>query len=88
MLPTDDEEKIVEEKAVSCRVGQYVDTVAQGGNPARITGFQTHDSPVLLQQNDRAEIGSEEFIPATPIIEGVVLLLPNPDYVPPENPKI
>ena len=73
---------------MSCRVGAYVDTVAQAGKPARITGFQTHDTPVLLQQGDRAEIASEEFMAATPIVEGVVILLPDPDYEPPVQHKI
>lgn len=30
------------------RVGNAVDTVGQAGKPKRITGFQTHDTPVLI----------------------------------------
>ncbi|KAJ9437534.1 26S proteasome non-ATPase regulatory subunit 2-like protein A [Diplonema papillatum] len=88
VLPSVENERGVEEKAVSCRVGTFVDTVAQAGKPARITGFQTHETPVLLQQTDRAEIASEQYLPVTPVVEGIVLLKLNPDYKPPSQPKI
>jgi 26S proteasome regulatory complex component len=38
---------------VQVRVGQAVDTVGQAGQPKRITGFQTHTSPVILAYGDR-----------------------------------
>lgn len=66
---------------VSVRVGQAVDTVAQAGRPKTITGFQTHNTPVLLAVGERAELATEEYIPLSPILEGVVILKPNPDYV-------
>eukprot|EP01059_Diplonema_ambulator_P007811 TRINITY_DN17326_c0_g1_i1.p1 TRINITY_DN17326_c0_g1~~TRINITY_DN17326_c0_g1_i1.p1 ORF type:complete len:922 (+),score=358.27 TRINITY_DN17326_c0_g1_i1:51-2816(+) len=88
VLPNEDDERGIVEKAVSCRVGTAVDTVAQAGKPARITGFQTHDTPVLLQQNDRAEIASEQYSGITPIVEGIVILRENPDYVPPQHHKV
>jgi len=69
------------EKSVSCRVGTAVDTVAMAGKPKRITGFQTHNTPVLLQHQDRAELGTDEFIPQTPVLEGIVLLKKNPEWV-------
>lgn len=64
------------------RVGQAVDTVAQVGNPRTITGFQTHTSPIVFSYGDRAEIGTEEYIPASKnvIIENFVILKKNPDY--------
>jgi len=34
-------------------VGAGIDTVGQVGNPRTITGFQTHDSPVLLAYGER-----------------------------------
>lgn len=43
------------------RVGQAVDVVAQAGHPKRITGFQTHNTPVLIGYGERAEIGTDEF---------------------------
>lgn len=44
---------------VPVRVGQAVETVAQTGHqPRRITGFQTHDTPVLLGQGQRAEMAN------------------------------
>jgi 26S proteasome regulatory subunit N1 len=57
-----DAEKGDEEKGkavpVPVRVGQAVDTVAQAGHPRRITGFQTHDTPVILGAQQRAEIAT------------------------------
>lgn len=72
---------------VDIRVGQAVDTVGMPGQPKTITGFQTHKSPVLLNYGDRAELGTEEYIPVTPIIENFVILRKNPDYKPPEEVK-
>jgi len=47
---------------VTVRVGQAVDVVGQAGRPKTITGFQTHTTPVLLGQNERAELGTDECI--------------------------
>jgi len=44
-------------------------------------GFQTHTTPVLMNAGERAELGSEKYIPLSPILEGTVILKPNPDYV-------
>ena len=63
------------------RVGQAVDVVGQAGKPKTITGFQTHTTPVLLGVGDRAELATEKYIPVTPILEGCVILRPNPEYV-------
>lgn len=41
---------------VDVRVGTAVETVGQAGRPKTITGFQTHQTPVLLAAKDRAEI--------------------------------
>jgi 26S proteasome regulatory subunit N1 len=61
-------------------VGQAVDTVGAAGKPKTITGFQTHDTPVLLGHSERAELASEEYLPETPIMENFVILRKNPDY--------
>jgi len=66
---------------VSVRVGQAVDVVGQAGRPKTITGFQTHNTPVLLSVGDRAELASEKYIPLTPVLEGVVILKQNPEFV-------
>lgn len=66
---------------VSVRVGQAVDIVGQAGRPKTITGFQTHTTPVLLSVGDRAELASEKYIPLTPVLEGVVILKQNPEWV-------
>jgi 26S proteasome regulatory subunit N1 len=63
------------------RVGQAVDTVAQAGRPKTITGFQTHTTPVLLSVGERAELGTEKYLPASSTLEGVVILRENPDFV-------
>lgn len=67
---------------VSVRVGQAVDVVGQAGKPKKITGFQTHETPVLIQFGERGELASEEFIPIQDIVlENFVILRKNPDYV-------
>ena len=65
---------------VPVRVGQAVDVVGQAGKPKTITGFQTHTTPVLLSQGERAELATEEYLPYTPIMEGFVILKKNPEY--------
>ena len=67
------------------RVGNAVDTVGQAGKPKRITGFQTHDTPVLIGQSERAELASDEYLPETPVIENFLILRPNPDYEPEQD---
>ncbi|KAI3422175.1 hypothetical protein GPALN_012708 [Globodera pallida] len=62
------------QKAVTVRVGQAVDVVAQAGKPRAITGFQTHNTPVLLGYGERAELAAEEYEALTPILEGIVIL--------------
>ncbi|KAH8738545.1 proteasome regulatory subunit S2 [Cryptosporidium ryanae] len=56
------------------RVGQIVDTVGQAGNPRKITGFQTHNSPVLVGHNEKAEIATDEFVSMSDFIEDIVIL--------------
>jgi 26S proteasome regulatory subunit N1 len=65
----------------SVRVGQAVDTVGQAGRPKTITGFQTHSTPVLLAYTERAELATEEYISLTPVLEGIVLLKKNADWM-------
>jgi len=67
---------------VPVRVGQAVDTIGQAGRPKTITGFQTHTTPVLLGYNDRAELATDEYLPTTSVLEGFVILKPNPDFKP------
>jgi 26S proteasome regulatory subunit N1 len=66
---------------VPVRVGQAVDVVAQAGRPKSITGFQTHTTPVLLAVGERAELGTEKYIPVSTVMEGVVILKKNSEYV-------
>lgn len=65
---------------VTVRVGLAVETVGQAGKPKKITGFQTHTTPVLLSTTERAELGTEEYMPVTSVLEGIVILKKNPDY--------
>lgn len=58
----------------------------QAGRPKTVTGFQTHQTPVLLGAGERAELATEEFLPMSPIMEGVVLMRPNKNYVKAEAP--
>lgn len=71
--------------AVTVRVGQAVDVVGQAGRPKSITGFQTHNTPVLLAHSERAELASDECIfcilicfidvALAPDLEGFVILV-------------
>ncbi|EUD66853.1 26S proteasome regulatory subunit N1 [Plasmodium inui San Antonio 1] len=81
MLVTVNED--LEPLPISVRVGQAVDVVGQAGKPKTITGFQTHVTPVLLLHTDRAEIATEEYIPISDTLEGIVILKKDPNYVPP-----
>ena len=56
------------------RVGHAVDVVAQAGQPKKITGFQTHNTPVLIGYGERAELGTDEFESLTPIMENIVVV--------------
>jgi len=67
---------------VTVRVGAAVDTVGQAGKPKRVTGFQTHTTPVLLGFNDRAELNDEQYIPVSSVMEGFIILRKNPDWDP------
>jgi 26S proteasome regulatory subunit N1 len=67
--------------STSVRVGQAVDIVGQAGRPKTITGFQTHSTPVLLGYTERAELATEEYTSLTPVLEGIVLLKKNPDWM-------
>ena len=61
-------------------VGTGVDVVGQSGNPRTITGFQVHNTPVLLATGERCEISPDEFKPYTDILEHVVIVKQNPDF--------
>jgi 26S proteasome regulatory subunit N1 len=78
MLITVDED--IEWKPTTVRVGQAIETVGQAGKPKRITGFQTHTTPVLLATAERAELGTEEFLSVSTVLEGIVILKKNPEY--------
>jgi 26S proteasome regulatory subunit N1 len=67
-------------RPVTVRVGQAVETVGQAGKPKRITGFQTHQTPVLLQAKERAELGTEEVLAVASVLEGIVIIRDNPEY--------
>merc|ERR1712196_441577 len=79
MLVTVDED--LKPLPVSVRVGQAVDVVGQVGRPKAITGFQTHTTPVLLSAGDRAELATEKYIAIASVLEGVVILKPNPEWI-------
>jgi len=78
-------EENIEWKPVTVRVGQAVETVGQAGKPKRITGFQTHTTPVLIANTERAELGTEEVVAVASVLEGIVIVKDNPDYEPEES---
>merc|ERR1711998_140276 len=79
MLMTIDEEG--NQVQTSVRVGKAVDTVGQAGRPKTITGFQTHPTPVLIGYGERAELATDEYIPLSSTLEGVVILKVNPNSI-------
>jgi len=81
MLITVDEE--LKPLPVSVRVGTAVDIVGLAGKPKSITGFQTHQTPVLLGHEDRAELATDEYLPLHSTLEGFIILKKNPEYVAP-----
>ena len=50
------------------------------GKPKAITGFVTNTTPVLLGHGERAQLGTEEYLPLTPILEGFVIVKKNPEF--------
>jgi 26S proteasome regulatory subunit N1 len=34
-----------------------------------------------MNAGERAELGTEKYLPLSPILENIVILKPNPDYV-------
>lgn len=72
-------------RPVTVRVGQAVETVGQAGKPKTITGFQTHTTPVLISSGERAELGTEEVLSVSSVLEGIVIVKDNPDYEAPET---
>ena len=72
----------LENTKVSVKVGQAVDTVGAAGKPRTITGFQVHDTPVLIGNAERAEFATEEFLSHNNIMENFVIIKNNPDYEP------
>lgn len=78
LMTLDEEGKLL---PVPVRVGQAVDVVAQAGRPKTITGFQTHTTPVLMSAGERAELASGKYTALSPVLEGQVILRPNPDWV-------
>jgi 26S proteasome regulatory subunit N1 len=75
----------LENTKVPVKVGQAVDTVGAAGKPKNITGFQIHDTPVLIGHGERAEFATEEFLSYNSIMENFVIIKSNPDYVPDDN---
>ncbi|KAK4684508.1 26S proteasome regulatory subunit N1, partial [Tremellales sp. Uapishka_1] len=77
-LITLDEE--MQEKAITVRVGQAVNTVGTAGQRHGISGFQTHQTPVRIGTGERAELGTNEFFPYTSVLENLVIIKKNPGY--------
>ena len=61
-------------------VSQAVDVVGQAGKPRTISGFQTHQTPVRVASTERAELGTEQYIPFATVLEGFVILGKNPGW--------
>jgi 26S proteasome regulatory subunit N1 len=69
-----------EEKDVTVRVGQAVNTIGLAGTRSGISGITTHSAPVRVGTVDRAEMGTGEFVPYTNVLEGFVFVKKNPGW--------
>lgn len=49
------------------------------------TQFQTHQTPVRIATGDRAELGTNEFFPYQPVLEGLVVLKKNEGFSKDDN---
>ena len=60
---------------IPVRVGQKLNLAGVAGTPRTITGFQTHVTPVLLSDGERAELATSDYktVGLLPL-EGVVIL--------------
>ena len=55
--------------------------MVQAGRPKTISGFQTHTTPVLLSVGERAELATQKYLAVNPVLEGIVILQENPEYI-------
>jgi len=76
-----DEPSTLQPVPITCHVGTAVDVVGQAGKPKTITGFQTHNTPVLLGVGERVELSNDKYVSLAPVIEGFVITKENPDFV-------
>ena len=61
-------------KEVQLMIGQAVDVVGQTGNPRTISGFQTHNSPAVINTGERCEINGDDYISYSDVLEGIVIV--------------
>ncbi len=59
----------------------HVRRTVQAGRPKTISGFQTHTTPVLLSVGERAELATQKYLAVNPVLEGIVILQGNPEYI-------
>lgn len=71
----------------SVRVGNAIDNIGAPGKVRKITGFTTHDTPVLMGHGERAEFETEEYNADSRVLENFIILRKNPNYEPPEMEK-
>ncbi|KAK2195724.1 bifunctional Armadillo-type fold/RPN1 [Babesia duncani] len=64
---------------IPVRVGNSIDTTGTAGKPRKISGFQTHTTPVLVGSSERAELANEEYTAFTTILEGIVVVDKTPN---------
>jgi len=70
----------LENVKVSVKVGQAVNNVGAAGKPKTITGFQIHETPVLIGQAERAEFATEQYLSYNTCMENFVIIKKNPNY--------
>ncbi|KAM0686152.1 proteasome regulatory particle base subunit [Conglomerata obtusa] len=69
------DEKLIEQR-VTVRVGRPVQTVGMAGKPKGISAVVTHDSPVIVQGDEKGAIYEEEGFTYKGFVEDVVIVSP------------
>jgi hypothetical protein len=57
-----------------------VDVVGQAGKPRTISEFQTHQTTTRMGTTERAELGTEQYLPFAAVLEGFVILAKNEGF--------
>jgi len=73
-ITTVDDTTEMKKVKIPVHIGQAIDVAGQAGKPRGIAGFQTYTTPAVIGFGERAEFATEEYVPLTPFLDGVVVV--------------